>query len=156
DFLRPKILKRMPGRRSKLPFLGGRVPPTEGDPATVVVISSGGEGDRAVESREVKVPEGWGVPVRSVQGGKQLGRPYRKRTSEATKPTARVERIAGVLGVPSRWSFGEGYIGIEILDMSMSDSPGSERTACQEGMCSESWEPLAGRLGAPAQRRHRV
>jgi hypothetical protein len=27
--------------------------------------------------------------------------------------------------------------------------------ACQEGMCSESSEPLAGRLGAPAQRRHR-
>src|SRR5208337_551889 len=31
---------------------------------------------------------------------------------------------------------------------SMSDSPGSERTACQEGMSSESPEPLAGRLGA--------
>src|ERR1700687_136568 len=41
-------------------------------------------------------------------------------------------------------------------NISMSDSPGSERTACQEGMCSESSEPLAGRLGAPAQRRHRV
>ncbi len=27
----------------------------------------------------------WGVPVRSVQGGKQPGRPQRKRTSEATK-----------------------------------------------------------------------
>ena len=51
--------------------------------------------------------------------------------------------------MPSRWSFGEGYIGIEILDMSMSDSPGSERTACQEGMVSESPEPLVGRLGAP-------
>jgi hypothetical protein len=38
----------------------------------------------------------------------------------------------------------------------MSNSPGSERTACQEGMCSESPEPLAGRLGAPAQRRHCV
>ena len=31
----------------------------------------------------------------------------------------------------------------------MSDSPWSERAACQEGMCSESSEPLAGRLGAP-------
>jgi len=28
--------------------------------------------------------------------------------------------------------------------------------ACQEGMSSESPEPLVGRLGAPAQRRHRV
>ena len=33
--------------------------------------------------------------------------------------------------------------------ISMSDSSGSERTACQEGMSSESPEPLAGRLGAP-------
>ena len=41
-------------------------------------------------------------------------------------------------------------------NISMSDSPGSERTACQEGMSSESPEPLAGRLGAPAQRRHLV
>src|ERR1700730_16902300 len=41
-------------------------------------------------------------------------------------------------------------------NISVSESPGSERTACQEGMCSESSEPLAGRLGAPAQRRHRV
>ena len=31
----------------------------------------------------------------------------------------------------------------------MSNSPGSERTACREGMSSESPEPLAGRLGAP-------
>jgi len=35
------------------------------------------------------------------------------------------------------------------------NSPGSERTACQDGMCSERPEPLVGRLGAPAQRRHR-
>src|SRR6202795_1632015 len=28
----------------------------------------------------------------------------------------RVERIAGVLGVPSRWSFGEGHVGIEALE----------------------------------------
>ena len=41
-------------------------------------------------------------------------------------------------------------------NISVSESPGSERTACQEGVCSESPEPLAGRLGAPAQRRHRV
>jgi hypothetical protein len=41
-------------------------------------------------------------------------------------------------------------------NISVSESPGSERTACQEGMGSESSEPLAGRLGAPAQRRHRV
>ena len=27
-----------------------------------------------------------------------------------------MERIAGVLGVPSRWSFGEGHVGIEALE----------------------------------------
>ena len=51
-----------------------QVPPTEGS-VTVVVISSDGEGDRSVESLEGKVPEGWGIPVRSVQGGEQTGRP---------------------------------------------------------------------------------
>ena len=35
-------------------------------------------------------------------------------------------------------------------NISMSDSPGSERTACQEGVCSESPEPLVGRLGYSA------
>ncbi len=63
----------------------GESPANRGVPVTVEVISSDGEGDRSVESLEVKVPEGWGVPVRSVQGGEQPGRPQRKRTSEATK-----------------------------------------------------------------------
>ncbi len=30
---------------------------------------------------------------------------------------ARVERIAGLLGVPSRWSFGKANVGIEVLDI---------------------------------------
>jgi hypothetical protein len=51
--------------------------------------------------------------------------------------------------VPSWWSNGEGHVGIEVLEHSVLDSPGSERTACQEGMSSESPEPLVGRLGAP-------
>src|SRR5271165_3185581 len=63
----------------------GESPANRRSPVTVEVISSDGEGDRSVESLEVKVPEGWGVPVRSVQGGEQPGRPQRKRTSEATK-----------------------------------------------------------------------
>jgi len=39
--------------------------------------------------------------------------------SEPVKPrnaAARVERIAGMLGVPSRWSNGEGHVGIEVLE----------------------------------------
>ena len=39
--------------------------------------------------------------------------------SEPVKPRngeARLERIAGILGVPSRWSNGEGHVGIEVLE----------------------------------------
>jgi hypothetical protein len=39
----------------------GEGPANRRSPVTVVVISSDGEGDRSVESLEVKVPEGWGV-----------------------------------------------------------------------------------------------
>ena len=35
---------------------------------------------------------------------------------EAPKYGPRVKRIAGELGVPSRWSFGEGHVGIEVLE----------------------------------------
>ena len=41
----------------------GESPANRRSPVTVVVISSDGEGDRSVESLEVKVPEGWSVPV---------------------------------------------------------------------------------------------
>ncbi len=44
-------------------ILAGESPANRRSPVTVVVISSDGEGDRSVESLEVKVPEGWGVPV---------------------------------------------------------------------------------------------
>ena len=53
----------------------GESPANRRSPVTVVVITSNGEGDQSVESLVVKVPEGWGDPVRSVQGGEQPGRP---------------------------------------------------------------------------------
>ena len=53
----------------------GESPANRRSPVTVVVITSNGEGDQSVESLVVKAPEGWSVPVRSVQGGEQLGRP---------------------------------------------------------------------------------
>ena len=63
--------------------------------------------------------------------------------------------IAGVLGVPSQSIHGEGHAGIRTSGpISVSKSPGSERTACRKGVRNESPEPLAGCLGAPAQRRH--
>ena len=106
--------------------------------------------------RKVKVPEGRAIQSDPYRGASNLAG---RSGSEPVKPRngeARAERIAGILGVPSRWSNGEGHVGIEVLEHIDTDSQGSERTACQEGMCSESSEPLAGRLGAPAQRRHRV
>jgi len=43
---------------------------------------------------------------------------------EATKFIARVKRIAGVLGVPSRSTLGEGRVDIVALDLSMIELPG--------------------------------
>ena len=60
-----------------------QVPPTEGDPATVVVISSNGEGDRSVESLEVKVPEGWAIQSDPYRGASNLAG---RSGSEPVKP----------------------------------------------------------------------
>ena len=63
-------------RAAKLAAIpAGESPANRRSPVTVVVILSDGEGDRPVESLRVKVPEGLGVPVRSVQGGEQPSRP---------------------------------------------------------------------------------
>ena len=103
-------------QRSKLPFQRVQIPPTEGDPATVVVISSNGEEDRAVESLEVKVPEGWATQSDPYRGASNLAG---RSGSEPVKPRNAKPAwngFAGVLGVPSRWSNGEGHVGIEVLE----------------------------------------
>ena len=46
----------------------------------------------------------------------------------------------------SQLARGEDRVGIVKLDSAMSNSPGTQRTACQEGIASESSEPRAGRL----------
>ena len=57
------------------------------------------------------------------------------RTSEASKTRSSVKRIAGVLGVPSRSDLGEGPRRHRATGhMRCANSPGSERTACQDGM----------------------
>ena len=78
------------------------------------------------------------------------------RTSEASKDVPRVKRIAGVLGVPSRSDLGEGRVGVAQLDTGDDELPGVREDGMSGRNGSESPEPLAGRLGAPAQRRHRV
>src|ERR1700686_1808242 len=111
-----RVFRLLTVQRSQLPFQRVQVPPTEGDPATVVVISSNGEGDCSVESLDGKDPEGWAIQSDPYRGASNLAggsgsEPVKPRNGEA-----RVERIAGILGVPSRWSNGEGHVGIEVLE----------------------------------------
>src|SRR6266567_2409658 len=133
----------------------GESPANRRSPVTVVVISSNGEGDRSVESLEVKVPEGWAIQSDPYRGASNLaGRSVSEPVQPRKRPPARN-------GLRECRECRAGGHSVKAMSASkfwilMSDSPGSERAACQEGMSSESPEPLAGRLGAPAQRRHRV
>jgi len=125
-------------------------------PVTVVVISSDGEGNRSVESLEVKVPEGWVFQSDPCRGASKLAG---RSGSEPVKPRNPTPAWNGLRECWECRAVGQSAKAMSasnVWNISMSDSSGSERTACQEGMRSESSEPLAGRLGAPAQRRHRV
>jgi hypothetical protein len=50
----------------------GESPANRRSPVAVVVISSNGEGDRSVESLEVKVPEGWAFQSDPYRGASNL------------------------------------------------------------------------------------
>src|SRR5262249_52732903 len=112
--------------------------------------------DRSVGSLEVKVPEGWTFQSDPYRGASNLaGRSGSEPVKPRNPPPARN-------GLRECWECRAGGQTAKAMsasngwNISVSGSPGAERTACQEGMRSESPEPLAGRLGAPAQRRHRV
>jgi hypothetical protein len=60
----------------------------------------------------------------SVQGASKLADRSRCVNQEATKVIARVKRIAGVLGVPSRSTLGEGRVDIAALELTMIELPG--------------------------------
>jgi hypothetical protein len=102
----------------------GASPANRGNPVTVVVISSNGEGNRPVGSLEVK----------ALGGRVYRSDPYRRASHltgrskcvnrEAPKDVPRVKRIAGGLGVPSRSELGEGDVGIDVLDQTMFELPG--------------------------------
>src|SRR5215472_6120031 len=117
----------------------------QGRPYLIGQLWSRTEGKPAV--RNLRGDDGNGGIIRSPQRAIVL--PDRKRSP-------RVKRIAGILGVPSQSKLGEGLCRRRCLELTTSNSSGSQGTACQEGMCSESPELLAGCLGAPAQRRHRI
>jgi hypothetical protein len=61
-----------------------------------------------------------------VQGASKLADRSRCVNQEATKVIARVKRIAGVLGVPSRSTLGEGRVDIAALELTMIELPGVE------------------------------
>ena len=118
-------------------------------PVTVVVITSNGEGDQSVESLVVKVPVGWGVQSDPCRGASNLaGRsgsePVKPRNPSPARNGLRECRECRAGGQTAKATSAS-----KLWNITVSDSPGSERAACQEGMSSESPEPLAGRLGAP-------
>src|SRR5260370_42570935 len=133
-----------------------RTAPHTRSPVTVVVISSNGKGDRPVESLEVKAPAGRETgQVRT--GGPATWQAVAVANRSSPEIRAPRETDCGISGVPSPLVHGEGQCRRRCSGLKRrSNSPGSERAACQDGMGSESPEPLGGRLGAPAQRRHRV
>jgi len=138
-------------------------------PVAVVVIPSNGEGDRSVGSLEVKALGGRAYRSDPYRRASNLTGRSKCVNQKAPKDGPRVKRIAGGSGVPSCSELGEGHVDIDVLDQTMIELPGVredgmlgrngqrrwQRAALEE--CSEqSPEPPAGRLGAPAQRRHCV
>ena len=63
----------------------------------------------------------WSDPFR--EASKLVGR-SKCVNQEATKVIARVKWIAGVLGVPSRSTLGEGRVDIAALELTMIELPG--------------------------------
>jgi hypothetical protein len=128
---------------------------------TVVVILRRGKGDRLVESRKVKAFGGWEIPGSIRTGG-------RATWQAVAKAKAKVNRLNSEMSAPRETDCGivesaeplrswrRLLSASSYWTYSMAELSGVMKAACQEGIDSESSEPLVGRLGAPAQRRHRV
>jgi hypothetical protein len=85
------------------------------------------------ESLEVKAPDGRAYRSDPYRGASNLAGRSKCVNREAPKDVPRVKRIAGRLGVPSRSDLGEGDVGIDVLDHTMSSSRGHrERHAKKE------------------------
>jgi hypothetical protein len=93
-------------------------------PVAVVVISSNGKGDRPVGSLEVKALGGRAYRSDPYRGASSLAGRSKCVNQEAPKDLPRAKRIAGGLGVPSRSDLGEGDVGIDVLDQTMTELPG--------------------------------
>jgi hypothetical protein len=93
-------------------------------PVTVVVIPSNGEGNRAVGSLEVQAPGGRAYRSDPYRGASNLAGRSKCVNQEAPKDVPRAKRIAGRMGVPSRSDLGEGNVGVDVLDQTMTELPG--------------------------------
>ena len=114
------------------------------------MISSNGEGDRAVESLEVKAPEGWAFQSDPYRGASNLTGRSRCVNQEAPKYVPRVKRIAGGSGVPSCSELGEGHVDIDVLDQTMIELPG----VIEDGMLGRNGQRKPGTTrGSPRRSR---
>ena len=85
-----------------------------------------------------------------MQGASKLADRSRCVNHEATKVIARVKRIAGVLGVPSRSTLGEGRVDIAALELTMIELPG----VGEDGMPGRNGERKPGTArGSPRRSR---
>jgi hypothetical protein len=122
---------------------------------TVVVILRNGKGDQPVESRRVKALVGWEVPGLIRTGGRATGQAVAQANWISLEIRAPRETDCGIFESAEPLRSRRRLISASTIGhIRCTNSPGSMRTACQEGICSKSSEPLVGRLGAPAQRRH--
>ena len=96
-------------------------------PVTVVVISSDGEGDRSVESLEVKVPEGWALQSDPYRGASNLAG---CSGSEPVKPRNRPPAWNGLRECRECRAGGhsaKANVGIEVLEIYRCQTPRGRR-----------------------------
>jgi hypothetical protein len=108
-------------------------------PVTVVVIPSGEEGDRLVGSLEVKAPMAGSTLVRSAQGASNLTGRSKSEPGSPEKSALREAdcRIVGRAEPLIIWRrpMSEPHV----WNKPVAISPGSLRTACQEGRAAKAW-----------------
>jgi len=125
-------------------------------PVAVVDISSNGEGDRSVGSLEVKALGGRVHRSDPYRGASNLAGRSKLRESGSPEIRAPRETDCGRIGSaellrPRRRPCRHRSSGLAMIEL-----PGVIESGMPRRNGSESPEPPAGRLGAPAQRRHCV
>src|ERR1700731_3803872 len=125
----------------------GDSPRQQRSPVAVVVISSNGEGDRSVESLEVKVPEGWAFQPDTYRGARNLAGcsvsdPVKPRTPPPARNGWRECRESRAGGQSAKAN-----VGIEYLDID-GELPG----VGQDGMPGRNEQGKPGTTRGPPRR----